>query len=65
MEPSYQVLTIDVGFCSGTIPPEKIEALANSMGGKGYKLQNVLIDVRSTIGPFCPKRCAMLVFVKV
>ncbi len=58
---SYQVLTLDVG-CGGTLDHSKIAELANQMGAQGYTLVQVFIDVRSAFGPFCPKRCGVLVF---
>jgi len=58
---SYQVLTLDVG-CGGTLDHTKIAELANQMGAQGYTLVQVFIDVRSAFGPFCPKRCGVLVF---
>jgi hypothetical protein len=60
----YQVLTIDVGCCSGTVPPERIAELCNEMHGKGYKLDKLYESARSQFGPFCPKRCAVAVFVR-
>jgi hypothetical protein len=58
---SFQVLTIDAG-CAGTIDHAKIAELANQMAAQGYTLIQVFIDVRSAFGPFCPKRCGVLVF---
>lgn len=64
MDPQYQVLTVDVGCCSGVLPTDRIAALGNQMADKGYRIQNVFVDVRTQLGPFCPKRCAIIVFVK-
>lgn len=58
---SYQVLTIDAG-CGGTLEHSKIAELANQMAAQGYTMVEVFIDVRSAFGPFCPKRCGVLVF---
>jgi len=54
-------LTLDAG-CGGTLDHAKIAELANQMGAQGYTLVQVFIDVRSAFGPFCPKRCGVLVF---
>lgn len=59
---TYQVLTIDVSCFSGTIDHNRIAELANQMAAQGYSLDKLFIDVRSLFGPFCPKRCAVLVF---
>jgi len=58
---SFQVMTIDAG-CGGTIEHSKISDLSNQMGAQGFVLSHVFMDVRSAFGPFCPKRCAVLVF---
>jgi hypothetical protein len=58
---SFQVMTIDAG-CGGTVEHAKISDLANQMGAQGFVLSHVFMDVRSAFGPFCPKRCAVLVF---
>ncbi len=58
---SFQVLTIDAG-CGGTIEHSKIADLSNQMSAQGFTLDKVFMDVRSAFGPFCPKRCAVLVF---
>jgi hypothetical protein len=63
--PAYQITTIDAGCCSGTIDPRSIESAANQMvasSGGVYRLHQVYIDVRSTCGPFCPARTAVLIF---
>jgi hypothetical protein len=59
---AYQVLTIDTGCFSGTIDHNRISELANQMAAQGYTLDKLFIDIRSVFGPFCPKRCAVLVF---
>jgi len=64
MDPRYQVLTVDVGCCSGALPTKRIADLSNQMAEKGYRLQNIFVDIRPQCGPFCPKRCAILVFTK-
>lgn len=58
---SYQVMTIDAG-CGGTLDHAKISELANQMAAQGYTLVQVFVDIRSAFGPFCPKRCGVLVF---
>ena len=63
--PPYQVATIDTGCCSNTIEHSRIAAMANQMAASGYKLQSVLIDVRSQCGPCCPTRCAVMIFKRM
>ncbi|EYF04877.1 hypothetical protein [Chondromyces apiculatus] len=58
---AYQVLTVD-GGCGGVIDHSRIADLTNQMAGQGYALDQLFIDVRSVFGPFCMKRCAVLVF---
>jgi hypothetical protein len=58
---SYQVLTLDVG-CGGTLDHAKIAELANQMAAQGFTLVQVFVDIRAAFGPFCPKRCGVLVF---
>lgn len=61
---TYQVVTIDTGCFSGTIEHQKIAEISNRMAASGYNLDKIFIDVRSMFGPFCPKRCGVLVFKK-
>ncbi len=62
MEPKYQVMTMDVGCCSGALPTNKIAVLCNKMDEQGYTLDKIFVDIRPQCGPFCPKRCAIMVF---
>jgi hypothetical protein len=57
----YHVMTVDVG-CGGTLDHAQIAQTANQMSGQGFALVQVFVDTRSSCGPFCPTRCAVLVF---
>jgi hypothetical protein len=59
---AYQVVAVDVGFCGGTVPPQRIQDTCNQMIAGGYKLHQAYVDVRSQCGPFCPIKCVVLIF---
>jgi len=59
---TYQIMTVDAGCCSGSVPPERIQSTANDMANRGYRLQQMYIDIRSMCGPFMPIKTAVMIF---